>query len=67
MSNIRTGKMIDTDLKERSWLELVCLTLLLVLREAVLEGEEKAKNLTAFCNDKSFWKGILKTLHGVEK
>lgn len=59
--------MINTDLKERPWLELVCLTLLLVLREVILEGEEKTKSPTAFCNNKSFWKGIVKTLHGVEK
>lgn len=32
--------------------------------EAILEGDEKAKNPTAFCKDESFWKGIL---HDIEK
>lgn len=59
--------MLNSDLGERPWLELVCLMLLLVLRVAILEGEEKAKNPTAFCKDKSLWKGILKTLQGIEK
>lgn len=43
------------------------MTLLLVLRVAIPEGEEKAKNPTAFCKDKYFWKGILKILHDTEK
>lgn len=43
------------------------MALLLVLRVAILKGEEKAKNPTAFRKDESFWKGLLKTLHDIEK
>lgn len=70
MSNSRqmlNRKMLNSDLRERPWLELVCLALLLVLRVAILKGEEKAKNPTAFRKDESFWKGLLKTLHDIEK